>query len=231
MADDDDRNSADNAGHRERLRQRLLSAGGAALGDHELIEYLLMLAIPRRDTKPMAKTLLREFGGIGPLVAADPEAIQRAGGVGPSGAAAIKLLDAAMQRTLYGEVHKREILGNWQGLIDYLRASMAHRMNEQVRILHLDTKNQLLRDEVMSEGSIDETPIYIREVIRRALDFGSAAIIVVHNHPSGDPTPSAADIRVTRDLIAACKPLKIAVHDHIIVGRERQVSMKSQGLI
>lgn len=231
MADDNDRNSADHAGHRERLRQRLLGAGGDALGDYELIEYLLMLAIPRRDTKPMAKALLREFGGIGPLLAADAEAIQRAGGIGPSGAAAVKLLDAAIQRTLYGEVRNREVLGNWQGLIDYLRASMAHRMNEQVRILHLDSKNQLLRDEVMSEGSIDESPVYIREIIRRALDFGSAAIIVVHNHPSGDPTPSAADIRVTRELIAACKPLKIAVHDHIIVGRDRQVSMKSQGLI
>lgn len=221
----------DRVGHRARLRDRLLTAGPDSLADHELLELLLMLAIPRRDTKPLAKALLREFGGIGPLIAADPESLKRVPGMGDTAAAAIKIVQAALMRVLYGDVKDRPILGNWQGLLDYLRADMAHRINECVHVLHLDSKNQLIRDELVSEGSIDQSAIYVREVIRRALDFGSAAIILVHNHPSGDPTPSKQDIAITRDIADACKRLGIALHDHVIIGSTGHSSMRSQGLI
>ena len=221
----------DKAGHRARLRDRLLTAGGEALADHELIEYLLTLAIPRRDTKPLAKALLREFGGIGPLLAADTESLKRVPGMGETSAAAIRIVQASLLRVLHGKVADRPVLGNWQGLLDYLRADMAHRINECVHVLHLDSQNKLIRDELVSEGSIDQSAIYVREVVRRALDFGSAAIILVHNHPSGDPTPSKQDIAITRDIVEACKRLGIAVHDHVIIGRDGHSSMRSQGLI
>lgn len=221
----------DGAGHRARLRERLLSNGGEALSDHELIEYLLALAIPRRDTKTLAKALLREFGGIGPLMSADAESLCRVTGMGETSAAAIKIVQACVLRILQGAVQDRPVLGNWQGLLDYLRADMAHRQNERVRVLHLDSRNHLIRDEVMSDGSIDQSAIYVREVVRRALDLGSAAIILVHNHPSGDASPSKQDIAVTRDIADACKRLGIAVHDHVIIGRNSHVSMRSQGLI
>jgi DNA repair protein RadC len=237
MADDPEPNepikpeSHDGVGHRARLRDRLLGVGGDALSDHELIEYLLALAIPRRDTKALAKALLREFGGIGPLMSADAESLCRVTGMGETSAAAIKIVQACVLRILQGAVQDRPILGNWQGLLDYLRADMAHRLNERVRVLHLDSRNHLIRDEVMSDGSIDQSAIYVREVVRRALDLGSAAIILVHNHPSGDASPSKQDIAVTRDIADACKRLGIAVHDHVIIGRSTHVSMRSQGLI
>lgn len=221
----------DNAGHRARLRQRLLTVGGDGLADHEIVEYLLTLAIPRRDTKPLAKALLREFGGIGPLFTADAESLRRVPGMGDTTIAAIKIVDAAVHRFLYGEIAERPILGNWQGLMDYLRADMAFRINECVHVLHLDNKNRLMRDEIVSEGTIDESAIHVREIVRRALDLGSAAIILVHNHPGGDPSPSKQDIAMTREIVEACKRLKIAVHDHVIIGREGSVSMRGQGLI
>ncbi|MEQ1724444.1 MAG: DNA repair protein RadC [Sphingopyxis sp.] len=221
----------DNAGHRARLRDRMLGRGGEALSDHELIEYLLALAIPRRDTKPLAKALLREFGGIGPLMSADPESLTRVSGMGEASAAAVKIAHACALRTLLGEVQNRPILGNWQGLLDYLRADMAFRINERVRVLHLDSRNHLIRDEVVSDGSIDQSAIYVREVVRRALDLGSAAIILVHNHPSGDANPSKQDIALTREIADACKRLGIALHDHIIIGRTGHVSLRTQGLI
>jgi DNA repair protein RadC len=221
----------DNAGHRARLRDRLLDAGGEALADYEIVEYLLMLARPRVDTKPVAKALMREFGGLGPLLEADVETLKRIPDMGDVSVAAIKLLKAAVNRTLYGEVRGRPILGNWQGLLDYLRADMAFRINECVHVLHLDSKNQLIRDETMSDGTIDQSAIYVREVVRRALDHGSAAIILVHNHPSGDPAPSKQDIAVTRDIAHALKPLGIALHDHVIIARDGHLSMRSQGLV
>lgn len=221
----------DSAGHRGRLRDRLIAAGPESLADHEIIELLLTLAIPRRDTKPLAKALLREFGGIGPLVTADAESLKRVPGMGDTAAAAIKIVQAAVLRTLQDEVKDRPVLGNWQGLLDYLRADMAHRINECVHVLHLDSRNHLIRDEIVSEGSIDQSAIYVREVVRRALDFGSAAIILVHNHPSGDPSPSKQDIAITRDIVDACKRLGIAVHDHVIIGRNGHTSLRSQGLI
>lgn len=176
---------SDTIGHRARLRDRLLARGGGdALLDHELIEYLLALAIPRRDTKPLAKALLREFGGIGGLLTADAEALTRVPGMGNTSAAAIKIAHAAALRLLQGEVTARPVLGNWQALLDYLHADMAHHAIERFRVLHLNTRNMLIRDEVMSEGSIDQAPVQVREVIRRAIDLGAAAIILVHNHPT-----------------------------------------------
>jgi DNA repair protein RadC len=213
------------------VRQRLVEGGGDALLDHELIEYLLGLAIPRRDTKPIAKRLLKEFGGIGGLLSADAEAIQRNGGVGEGAAAALKIVQATALRLLREAVREAPVLSSWQALLDYLRADMGFMATERVRILHLNTRNMLIRDEVMAEGSIDQAAVSVREVIRRAIDLGSAAIILVHNHPSGDPSPSRADIALTRTIIDAGKPLGIGVHDHIIIGMNGHVSMRAQGLI
>ncbi|WP_375381069.1 RadC family protein [uncultured Sphingomonas sp.] len=183
----------DTKGHRARLRARLLAKhGGDALLEHELVEYLLMLAIPRIDTKPIAKALLREFGGLGGLFAADPESLARVPGMGDAGAAAIRIVAAATTRVLRAEVAQRPVLASWQALLDYLRADMAHAGVERVRVLHLNTRNMLIRDELLSEGTIDEAAVHVREVIRRALDLGSASLILVHNHPT-------APARVTFD--------------------------------
>ncbi len=220
----------DKAGHRARLRQRL-ALGGEALLDHELIEYLLALAIPRRDTKPLAYALLREFGGIGGVLTADGEALARVPGMGETSIAAIKIAHAAAIRLLQADVAARPVLANWQALLDYLRADMAHHAIERFRVLHLNTRNMLIRDEVMSEGSIDQAAVHVREVVRRALEIGSAAIILVHNHPSGDPSPSRADIEVTRTIAEAGKKLGIAVHDHIVMGTSGHTSLRAQGLI
>ena len=219
------------SGHRERLRRRLLEGGPDALLDHELVEYLLALAIPRRDTKPLAKALLAEFGGIGGLLTADPAALLRVSGLGETSIAALKIAQAAALRLLQSEVKQQPVLASWQALLDYLRADMAHLTIERVRVLHLNARNMLIRDENMGDGSIDQAAIYVREVIRRAIDLGSAALILVHNHPSGDPSPSRQDIEITRNIIEAGKRLGIAVHDHIVIGREGHQSMRALGLI
>lgn len=229
MRDTSEIEANDHAGHRARLRDRLLGGGG--LLDHELIEYLLMTAIPRRDTKPMAKALLREFHDIGGVLSADPIALQRVDGIGETAAATIKIAQACALRLVQAEAMKRSVLSNWQALLDYLHADMAHHGVERVRVLHLNTRNMLIRDELMGQGSIDQAPVYVREVIRRAIDFGSAALILVHNHPSGDPSPSRADIDVTRAIAEAGKRLGITVHDHIIIGTSGHVSLRAQGLI
>jgi DNA repair protein RadC len=221
----------DAAGHRSRLRTRLLKAGGEALQDYELIEYLLALAIPRRDTKPLAKALLREFGGIGGLLSADADALLRVDGVGETAAAAIKIVQASALRLLREDIVEKPMLASWQALLDYLRADMAYRGVERVRVLHLNAKNILIRDEVMSEGSIDQATVHVREVIRRAIDLGSSGLILVHNHPSGDPAPSRADISLTRDIIDAGKRLNIVIHDHVIIASSGHSSMRALGLI
>ena len=228
---EDDPPPQDGIGHRARLRQRLFEGGGDALLDHELIEYLLALAIPRRDTKPLAKALLREFGGIGGVLIADGEALARIDGMGETSVAAIKIAQAAAIRLLRAEAFERPVLANWQALLDYLRADMVHHGVERFRVLHLNTRNMLIRDEVMSQGTLDQTAVHVREVIRRAIDLNAAAIILVHNHPSGDPAPSRADIQITRQIENAGKALGIALHDHIIVGTKGHVSMRAQGLI
>jgi DNA repair protein RadC len=218
-------------GHRARLRQRLIDGGPDALLDHELIEYLLALAIPRIDTKPLAKALLHEFGGVAGLLTADAAAIGRVKGMGEGSVAALKIVQAAALRLLRDKVKDQPVLASWQALLDYLRADMAHKTTERVRVLHLNSRNMLIRDEAMAEGSIDQAAIHPREVIRRAIDLGSSAIILVHNHPSGDPAPSRADIALTRDIADAGKKLGIAVHDHIIIGANGHSSMRGLGLL
>ncbi|WP_340313711.1 RadC family protein [Rhizorhabdus argentea] len=220
----------DASGHRARLRGRLIEGGPEALLDHELIEYLLALAIPRKDTKPMARALLAEFGGLGPLLSADTGALARAG-LTDGVIAALKIAEASALRLLRTEISQRDVLSNWQALNNYLHADMAHRAVERVRVLHLNSKNVLIRDELMSEGSIDQAAIHVRMVIKRALELGSAALIIVHNHPSGDPEPSRQDVALTKELIAAAKPLGISVHDHIVVGAKAQASLRALGLI
>ncbi len=222
---------ANGHGHRARLRKRLIEGGGDALLDHELIEYVLALAIPRKDTKPLAKALLHEFGGIAGLLTADADAIGRVKGVGEGAVAALKIVQAASLRLLQDRIRDQPVLASWQALLDYLRADMAHKTTERVRVLHLNSRNMLIRDEAMAEGSIDQAAIHPREVIRRAIDLGSSAIILVHNHPSGDPAPSRADIALTRDIADAGKKLGITVHDHIVIGANGHSSMRGMGLL
>jgi DNA repair protein RadC len=213
----------DGTGHRARLRERLLSLGPEGLLDHELIEYLLALAIPRRDTKPLAKRLIAEFGGLEPLLCADAATLTRAG-LSEGAVAAIKIAEASALRLLRARLNDKPLL-------DYLQADMAHRAIERVRVLHLNSRNMLIRDEMVAEGSIDQVAIYVREIVRRAIDLHSAALILVHNHPSGDPEPSREDIRLTREVIEACRPLGIALHDHVVIGAKGHNSMRSMGLI
>ena len=221
----------DGSGHRARLRQRLFEGGPDALLDHELVEYLLALAIPRRDTKPLARKLLREFGGFGPLLSADAATIARVGEVSEGAAAALKIAQASALRLLKAGFKEERILGSWDALVDYLRADLAHSPIEHVRVLFLNSKNVLIRDEKMWDGSVDESAVHIREIVRRALDLHATAIIVVHNHPSGDPAPSQQDIRLTRDLAEACRHLKVSLHDHVIIGAKGESSLRSMGLI
>jgi len=221
----------DGAGHRARLRQRLLDGGPDALLDHELVEYLLGLSIKRQDTKSLAKRLISDFGGFGRLLSADAEAIKRVSDLGESTVAALKIAQAAALRLLKEDVKGRPVLGSWQALLDYLHADMAHLAVERVRVLFLDSKNVLIRDEPMWEGSVDESAVYIREIMRRALDCHATAIIIVHNHPSGDPSPSQQDIRLTRDLAEAGRNLRITLHDHVIIGARGHTSLRSMGVI
>jgi DNA repair protein RadC len=221
-------NGAD--GHRARLRHRLLDGGGDALLDHELVEYLLTLAIPRRDTKPLAKQLISSFGGLGPLLEAPPEVLRREGlSEGVIGALAIARATAL--RLLETRTEGRPVLSSWDALGDYLQAAMSHRSTEEVRVLFLNAKNILIANEAMWQGSVDEAAVHVREVLARAMQLGASAIILVHNHPSGDPTPSQQDIRLTRDIVDAGRHMKISVHDHVIVGAQGRSSMRAMGLM
>ena len=219
------------SGHRARLRERLLLHGGATLQDYEILEYLLALAIPRRDTKPIAKALIARFGSVPAVLTADPDALRREKGVGDTAIAALKIAHAASQRLLQTQTRQAPVLANWQALLDYLHVELAHNRIEQFRVLFLDTRNRLIRDEIMSEGSIDETAVYVREIVRRALELAAASLILVHNHPSGDPSPSRADIDITRKLVEAARTMGIAVHDHIILGSQGHASLRALGLI
>lgn len=221
----------DGAGHRARLRERLLNGDQTALLDHELIEYLLALAIPRRDTKPLAKALLQRFGSLAAVLTADGESLKNEPGMGESSAAALKIVQVAALRLISEPVRTMPVISSWQLLLDYLRADMAHLTVERVRILYLNSKNQLISDDHMGDGSIDQAAIYTRQVIRRALDLGAVSLILVHNHPSGNPQPSRQDIAITTDIIEAGKRLGIAVHDHVIIGKEGHVSLRAKGLI
>ena len=217
-------------GHRSRLRTRLLDAGPAGFHDYELIEYLLTLTIPRVDTKPLAKRLIDDFGGIGPLLGASSETLKREG-LSDATVAALKIAEATALRMLETRIEGQPVLSSWDALGDYLHATMAHRRTEEVRILFLNAKNMLLANEALWQGSVDEAAVHVREVIARAIALGSTAIIIVHNHPSGDPTPSTQDIRLTRDLVEAGRHMKVTVHDHVIVGAQGRTSMRAMGLI
>ena len=221
----------DLSGHRARLRKRLLEGGADALADHEVIEYLLMTAIPRRDVKPLARSLLARFGTLAGVFNAGPGALTHHPGMGETSAAAIRIVALATRRLAQTGLRDAPVLGSWQALIDYLTIDMAHLTVERVRVLYLDTRNRLMRDEHVGDGSIDEAAIHPREVIRRALDLGSTALILVHNHPSGSPEPSRADIAITNRIAEAGRLLGITVHDHVIIGREGHVSLKAKGLI
>lgn len=221
----------DHQGHRARLRQRLLSAGGDALADYELVEALLALAIPRRDTKPLAKALLARFGGLGGLLSADAQTLLATEGLGETSVAAIKLVQAMMVRRSRVEIGKRPVLANWQALLDYLHIAMAGRVKEEFHVLHLNARNELIHAQKMSEGTVDEAAVHIREVMRSAMDAGAAAMILVHNHPSGDPQPSRADIDLTRRIAETAKRLGIAVHDHVIIGAKGHASLRAMGLL
>jgi DNA repair protein RadC len=229
-------------GHRERLRTRFLEAGPDSLADYELLELLLFFSVRRRDTKPLAKELLARFGGLGGVLAADPERL----GEVPSFAALVedpeqrdrsftvvllKTVQVLLGRVLREQIKDRPVIGSWNALIDYVRVQMAHEPTEQFRLLFLDRKNLLLRDEVQSRGTVDHTPLYPREVVKRALELGASAIIMVHNHPSGDPTPSRPDIDMTRQVVQALSAVGISVHDHVIVGKNRTLSFRSEKLI
>ena len=231
VANGDDRGKAEGTGHRQRLRDSLLAGGAEGFHDYELLEYFLALAIPRRDTKPLAKTLLAEFGGLPAVLAAAPAQLTAVGGLGPGGAAALKFAYAIAIRALQREAQARPVLSGWQALTDYLHAAMAHRTTEEFRVIFLDTRNMILRDEAMGEGTVGSAPAYPREIVKRALDLAASSMILVHNHPSGDPAASRDDITLTKAIVAAGKLFDIAVHDHVIVGRSGHSSMRAQGLI
>src|ERR1700722_7423123 len=213
-------------GHRGRLRERLLAAGPDALPDYELLEMVLLGAHARRDMKPLAKALLAKFGSFNDVIAAPPARLKEVDGVGDSVLAMLKVVHPAANRFARGEVKRRTALSSWSAVLDYCRTAQAFAEVEQFRILFLDKRNQLIADEVQQKGTVDHTPVYPREVVKRALELSATAVVLVHNHPSGDPTPSRADIQMTQTIVDIAKPLGIAVHDHIIVGKDGHASMK-----
>lgn len=218
-------------GHRERLRGRFRDAGADAVSDYELLELLLFRAIPQRDVKPLAKDLIAKFGSFAEVIAAPRTRLKEVKGVGESVVDELKIVHAAASRMARGQVQKRPVLSSWSSVIDYCRTAMAYADKEQFRLLFLDKRNQLIADELQQVGTVDHTPVYPREVVKRALELSATAIILVHNHPSGDPTPSRADIQMTQSIIDVARPLGIAVHDHIIVGKEGHASFKGLKLI
>jgi DNA repair protein RadC len=221
----------DPSGHRARLRKRLLAGGVDALGDHEIVEYLLMTAIPRRDVKPLARSLLARFGGLPGVFNADSRALALHPGMGNASAAAIRVVALAARRFSRAVISEQPLLASWSALIDYLTIDMAHLTIERVRVLYLDARNRLIADEQVSEGTTNEAAVHPREVIRRALDLGASALILIHNHPSGSPQPSRADIQITHRIAEAGQHLGIVVHDHVIIAREGHVSLKAKGLL
>jgi len=218
-------------GHRERLRKRFRDGGSDALPDYELLELVLFRAMPRGDTKPLAKAILARFGTFAEAMNAPDDLLLEVPGLGAAAVTEIKLVRAAALRLMQGEVFERPLLGSWKQVLDYCRAAMGFEAKEQFRILFLDKRNQMIADEVQQEGTVDHTPVYVREVVKRALELSATAIVLVHNHPSGDPTPSRADIEMTKQIVAAAKPLGVVVHDHIIVGKQGHASFRGLGLI
>ena len=218
-------------GHRERLRRRFREAGPDSLPDYELLELILFRAAPRRDTKTLAKALIARFGTFAEAMNAPEELLREVPGIGEAAITELKLVRAAALRLVRGEVLERPVLSSWSQVLDYCRASMGFASKEQFRILFLDKRNQIIADEVQQTGTVDHTPVYVREVVKRALELSATAIVLVHNHPSGDPTPSRADIEMTKQIVAAAKPVGVLVHDHIIVGKQGHASFRGLGLI
>jgi len=218
-------------GHRDRLREKLSAAGPDALPDYELLELVLFRAIPRRDVKPLAKALVARFGSFAEVVSAEPARLMEVEGVSAGVASDLKVIEAAARRVARGAIRERALLASWSALHEYLRATMAFAPREEFRVLFLDKRNHLIADEVQGRGTVDHTPVYPREVARRALELSATAIILAHNHPSGDPAPSAADVAMTREIVTVLAPLKIVVHDHVILGRNGHASLKGLKLI
>ena len=219
------------AGHRDRLRQRFRQGGAGALQDYELVELLLFNAVPRRDVKPLAKDLIARFGSFAEVITADPERLMEVPGVKDRAVTEFKLVQAAAVKLAQAQVMERPALSSWSALVDYCSAAMAYTATEQFRILFLDRKNVLIADELQQQGTVDHTPVYPREVVKRALQLNASALILVHNHPSGDPTPSQADIDMTKRIAETAKPLGISLHDHLVIGKGRHVSFRSLGLL
>jgi DNA repair protein RadC len=219
------------AGHRERLRERAAAGGLPAVPDYELLELFLFRSIPRGDVKPLAKQLLARFGSLGGVLGATAEELRTVTGIGEAVALDLKLLHEATLRTAKEQVARRPVISSWSALLAYVKTAMAHETREQFRVLFLDKKNQLIADEVMNRGTVDHAPVYPREVVRRALELSASSLILLHNHPSGDPTPSSADVDMTKQIVDAARPMRIAVHDHLVVGRDGTASFKALGLI
>ncbi|MDF2368265.1 DNA repair protein RadC [Sneathiella sp.] len=218
-------------GHRERMRDRVLSAGARSLADYQILEMLLFAASPRGDTKPLAKSLLSTFGSLAKVLKAEPEALRKVPKVGDAVIATLKVAETLGEKLLRSEIEKKNILGSWQALLEYCQGAMSDRAIEHFRILFLNNKNHLISDEVQQTGTVNHTAVYPREVVKRALELGATALILVHNHPSGDTTPSKADIDMTSEIVGAASALNIRVHDHIIVGNSECISFKSLGLM
>lgn len=218
-------------GHRQRLRERFVNGGEAALQDYELLELLLFMAIPRRDVKPLAKSLLEHFASLPELMSATHHELSKIEGISENTATVIKTVSAIAQRTMKQEIMQKPILNNWTRLIDYCHATMAHEKKEHFRILFLNKKNELIADEIQGSGTVDHTPAYPREIMKRSLELGATALILMHNHPSGDPKPSRADIDMTNAIIEAARPFEIAIHDHIVIARKGYTSFRNEGLI
>lgn len=217
--------------HRKRLRQRFLDGGAAAMPDYELLEMLLFSAIPRQDVKPLARRLLDGFGDIAAVVAASPAQLQRIEGVGEAVVVELKLAEAMAARLARAKVMNRRVISSWDALLDYCHTTMAHRETEHFRVLFLDRKNCLIADEEQARGTVDHVPVYPREVLRRALELNASALILVHNHPSGDPTPSQSDIAMTERIRLAAEALSLTLHDHLIIGKSREASFRALGLL
>lgn len=217
--------------HRQRLRQRFMDGGAAALPDYEMLELVLFRAIPRQDVKPLARRLLERFGDFNRVLSAPAARLQEVEGVGEAVVCELKIVEAAAQRLARARVMNRAVLSSWDALLDYCHTAMAHRETEQFRVLYLDRKNVLIADEEQARGTVDHVPVYPREVVKRALELNASALILVHNHPSGDPTPSQQDITMTAQIAEAAQVLGLTLHDHLIVGKSREISFRSEGYL